>query len=178
MARVSTVTTGTTIDSTNFGNALITDYLSQTDANDQNLASNVTVVAGKYLSSPTVKVDTLTEKTAANGISVSHNMSLSAGKYVKSDIHYFNPAVAPANVEGYAYYDSTTNLIKFYNGTATQTLAVMAVENTATALGSYTPVAGTDNIVIVHSSHATDGGVALFAYENAGWNYTELMPNG
>lgn len=45
MARVSSVTTGTTISSTTFGNALITDYLSQTDTTEQNLASNLNIGA-------------------------------------------------------------------------------------------------------------------------------------
>lgn len=47
MARVSTVTTGTPISSTAFGNALIADYLSKTDTTDQAVASNLNFAGTK-----------------------------------------------------------------------------------------------------------------------------------
>ena len=48
MARVSAVTTKTTISSTAFGNALITDYLSQTDTSAQAIASNVNIADNAF----------------------------------------------------------------------------------------------------------------------------------
>ena len=64
MARTSTVTTQTTISST-WANALITDYVSQTDTSDQDLAGKLTIVAGKSL-----EVDTINETTAAAGVTL------------------------------------------------------------------------------------------------------------
>lgn len=43
MARVTAVVTNTTIASTAFGNALITDYVSQTDTTEQDLASDLNI---------------------------------------------------------------------------------------------------------------------------------------
>lgn len=48
MGRVSAVTTETKIDSTTFGNALITDYVSQTDTSSQSIASNLTLANGMH----------------------------------------------------------------------------------------------------------------------------------
>lgn len=43
MARVTAVTTKTVIDSTAFGNALVTDYVSQTDTGTQAILSDLTI---------------------------------------------------------------------------------------------------------------------------------------
>jgi hypothetical protein len=43
MARIAAVTTGTAINSTTFGNALRTDYVSQTDTSTQALASDLNI---------------------------------------------------------------------------------------------------------------------------------------
>jgi hypothetical protein len=62
-------------------NALITDYLSQTDTSAQALASTVTVVAGKQ-----VNTNTIGETTAANGVTIDgvnlkdSNVELATGK--------------------------------------------------------------------------------------------------
>lgn len=47
MTRISSVTPGALIDATSFGNALRNDYVSQTDATAQTLASDLTATSGK-----------------------------------------------------------------------------------------------------------------------------------
>jgi len=64
MARTSTVTTQTTISST-WANALITDYVSQTDTSDQDLASDLEIVSGKEL-----RTNTISETSSATGVTV------------------------------------------------------------------------------------------------------------
>lgn len=46
MGRVASVSSGEVIKSDTFGNALIIDYLSQTDTSDQNIASNLVFASG------------------------------------------------------------------------------------------------------------------------------------
>ena len=85
MARVTAVTPSTVISSTNFGNALITDYLSQTDTSAQALASTVTVVAGKQ-----INTNTIGETTGAAGVTVDgvklkdNNVELATGKVART----------------------------------------------------------------------------------------------
>ena len=64
MARTSTVTTQTTIASA-WANALITDYVSQTDTTDQDLASDIEIVTGKEL-----RTNTISETSSATGVTV------------------------------------------------------------------------------------------------------------
>lgn len=69
MARVTSVAdSGETRSPYTVVNALITDYFSQTDTDDQTVASNVTGASGKYVDFPTVKADTVSEHTAAAGV--------------------------------------------------------------------------------------------------------------
>jgi len=85
MARVSAVTSGTVINSTTFGNALITDYVSQTDTADQALASDITIVAGKQL-----ETNTVAETTAGSGVTLDgvllkdSNVALATGKVTRT----------------------------------------------------------------------------------------------
>ena len=64
MARSSDVTSGAVISSTHM-NALLDDYVSQTDTTDQNLASDIEVVAGKE-----IRADTISETTGAAGVTI------------------------------------------------------------------------------------------------------------
>ena len=57
MGRVPTVTTGTPISSTTFGNPLITDYLSQTDTTAQTIASPITFGKTRFAPKYTVYAD-------------------------------------------------------------------------------------------------------------------------
>lgn len=84
MARVTAVVSGALITST-FTNALITDYLSQTDTTDQNVASDVIIVAGKQL-----ETNTIAETTGATGVTIDgvklkdNNMELATGKVART----------------------------------------------------------------------------------------------
>jgi len=57
---------------------------------------------------------------------------------------------------------------------------LLPYETTATALGAYTPsTAGANGqAVVVHSTHATDGGEAVFFYSNAAWGYRLIANYG
>lgn len=70
MARVTAPTSGTVISTTTFSTPLITDYLSQTDTTAQAIASDVTGAAGKFVSFPTLKGDTISERTGAAGVTI------------------------------------------------------------------------------------------------------------
>lgn len=59
MVRVGTVTKGEWDDVSKYHNALVADYLSQTDTNDQNIASDLVFASGKapkYDGSPKTRV--------------------------------------------------------------------------------------------------------------------------
>lgn len=57
---------------------------------------------------------------------------------------------------------------------------IIPYETTATALAAYTPstAGASGQMVLVYSSHATDGGVALFGYANAAWGYKIMLHYG
>jgi len=85
MARVSAVTSGSVISTTTFGNALITDYMSQTDTSAQALAGTVTVVAGKQFNT-----NTIGETTGGAGVTIDSlnvkdgNVELATGKVART----------------------------------------------------------------------------------------------
>ncbi len=86
MARVTSVAdSGETRSPYTVVNALITDYVSQTDTSDQALASNITVVSGKA-----VKTNTVSETTAAAGVTIDgvklkdNNVELATGKVART----------------------------------------------------------------------------------------------
>jgi len=67
MARTSPVVTKTLIDSTTFGNALITDYMSQTSTTNQALASNVDFATGKRPKADFIYMTPTTAPAATEG---------------------------------------------------------------------------------------------------------------
>jgi len=64
MARVAAVTSNTVINSTTFGNALITDYVSQTDTSAQSIASALTLSGAVTLAKSLLRTN-IVEKTGA-----------------------------------------------------------------------------------------------------------------
>jgi hypothetical protein len=90
MARVTAPTTGSVISTSTFSTPLITDYLSQTDTAAQAIASDVTGATGKFISYPTVKTDTVSERTTAAGVTIDSvllkdgNVVLAAGKVTRT----------------------------------------------------------------------------------------------
>lgn len=86
MARVTVVAdTNETRSPYTVVNALITDYLSQTDTSAQALAGTVTVVAGKQ-----INTNTIGETTGAAGVTIDgvnlkdNNVALAAGKVTRT----------------------------------------------------------------------------------------------
>ena len=76
MARVSPVSPGTTIESTTFGNAIINDYVSQTDTDNQNMASNLNFAAGKGVNGQIIKVGSDTILATTKSLSVTHGLGI------------------------------------------------------------------------------------------------------
>jgi hypothetical protein len=66
-------------------------------------------------------------------------------------------------------YCNNAQIAEFANANSYQT--------TATGIESYAPTGSTFNgrVVVVYSSHAVDGGTAIFAYSNAGWHFLKLF---
>lgn len=90
MARVTAPTAGSVISTTTFSTPLITDYMSQTDTTAQAIASDLTGASGKFISYPTVKTDTISERTTSNGVTIDgvslkdSNVALAAGKVTRT----------------------------------------------------------------------------------------------
>ena len=164
MARTSTVTTQTTIASA-WANALITDYVSQTDTTDQDLASDLEIVTGKELRANTISetsadtgvtidgiklkdsivyTDTVAEKTGAAGVTIDSvvlkdgEINFAAGKRPKADLVYLNPAAAPAATEGHLYYDSTADKLIYRDSAAWRTIPAATGGGGAASHGAYT----------------------------------------
>lgn len=104
MARVTSVAdTGETRTPYTVVNALITDYLSQTDTTDQNIASDLVFVAGKE-----PHADTITETTAAAGVTID-------GVKLKDSVPYCDSiaektAAAGVTVDGVKLKDNNVEL--------------------------------------------------------------------
>lgn len=72
MTRVNPVVTKTVISSADFGNAIINDYVSQTDASNQNMASNLMFAVGKGVNGQIIKVGSDTIVALTKSQSVTH----------------------------------------------------------------------------------------------------------
>ena len=112
MARVSTVTTGERDNPTLHWNALITDYLSQTDTTAQALASSLTAAAGTTLTVPTLDVDTISERTAAAGVAIDVLASINK--------RAADPATAGwgDDEKGLMWHNTTEGKYKYWTGVA------------------------------------------------------------
>ena len=170
MARVAVVVTGTAISSTTFGNALITDYLSQTDLTAQTIASSVTGGAGTILSFPILKADTISEKTGAAGIAVSHNMTGAASKVLSFPTVSAGTAVVTALVSAgtgtITTLTSTTGNITNVASTAVTATTVSAATSVITGIvsagtGTITTLTATTVKADTITEKTTSNGIAV-----------------
>lgn len=187
MVRVTAVTGGTVINSTTFGNALITDYLSQTDTTNQTIASNVTVAAGKYLSAPTLKGDIVSEVSGGVGVTVDgvklkdYNVELSTGKVLRtltpSTLAVGATAIAVTGEVMVITGDGGGNTIATITGGATgQILILRFVDASVVITDDATHAANSVNLSAAFTS--ADNTMLTLLFDGTSWFETGRSVNG
>ena len=183
MARVAAVTPGTIISSTSFGNALITDYLSQTDTTAQAIASDVTVVTGKV-----IKTNTISETTGAAGVTIDSvklkdgNVELATGKVSRTvtSLAVLAAGAVTFAVTGEAMVidgDGGGNTIATITGASTgQILILRFVDASVTITDTSTHAANTVNTAGAFTS--ADNTMLTLFFDGTSWFETGRSVNG
>lgn len=119
MGRVSSVSQGQVIDPTSFGNALITDYVSQTDSTAQSIASALECKASLTVGTGMTTISKLKLFTASgsNPIVVTHGMG-SAPKIIVSA-----NALQPYAL---AWNSDATNITIYHNAAGSLSVSIIA----------------------------------------------------
>ncbi len=183
MVRVTAVTSGTVIDPTAFGNALITDYLSQTDTTAQAIASNITVVAGKAIAT-----NTISETTGASGVTIDgvklkdNNVELATGKIARTitALAVLGAGAVTFAVTGEAMVidgDVGGNVIAtITGGVAGQTLFLRFVDASVTITDDATHAANTVNLAGAFVS--ADNTTLTLLFDGTSWFELARSVNG
>ena len=173
MARTTVVAdTGETRTPKTVVNAIIADYNSQTDTTDQNLASNVEVVAGKEL-----RTNTISETTAAAGVTIDSvnlkdgNVELGTGHINRTfTAETLGAAVTTFAVTGEVMVitgDAGTNTIATITGGGTQELTLIFVDGLVTITDTDAHTANTVDLSAAFTS--ADDTVLTLIFDGTSW---------